>query len=114
MSTAFAVLAATNVMAENGKEIAPDDTAHVYDLDEIVVVTQTKEYQTLRQQPVSSNVFTNDELTRLSIRDLKQLSDYVPAFVMPDYGPRFTSSIYVSGHVSTAHLWVCMLMTFHW
>ena len=97
MTTAFAVLAATNVMAENGKEIAPDDTAHVYDLDEIVVVTQTKEYQTLRQQPVSSNVFTNDELTRLSIRDLKQLSDYVPAFVMPDYGPRFTSSIYVRG-----------------
>ena len=34
---------------------------------------------------------------QLGIRDLRDLSDYVPSFVMPNYGSRFTSSIYVRG-----------------
>jgi outer membrane receptor protein involved in Fe transport len=61
------------------------------------VVAQNKEYQKLRQQPMSSNVLTNQEIGSLGLRDLREISDYVPSFVMPSYGSRYTSSIYVRG-----------------
>jgi outer membrane receptor protein involved in Fe transport len=90
--TAMAVLP---VGASNEQEVS--DSSRVYDLDEIVVVAQNKEYQKLRQQPMSSNVLTNQEIGRLGLRDLREISDYVPSFVMPSYGSRYTSSIYVRG-----------------
>ena len=71
------------------------DTSRVYNLDEIVVAPRTKEFKSLRLQPVSSTVITGKEIGNLGLRDLRDLSSYVPAFVMPDYGARFTSSIYV-------------------
>ncbi len=73
------------------------DSSRVYDLDEVVVVSQNKEYTQLRKQPLSSNVFTHTELFNLGSRDLRDVSSFVPSFVMPDYGARFTSSIYVRG-----------------
>jgi outer membrane receptor protein involved in Fe transport len=51
----------------------------------------------LRLQPVSSNVFGSEQLQQLNVRDLSQLSQYVPSFVMPSYGSRLTSSMYVRG-----------------
>ncbi len=73
------------------------DTSKVVDLDEVVVVAQPKESATLRRQPLSSTVFTQSELDRLNIHDLGQLSFYVPSFVVPAYGSRYTSSVYVRG-----------------
>ena len=73
------------------------DTSRVYDLDEVVVVAQSKEYLKMRKQPLSSSVLTSNELGVLGVRDLRELSDYVPSFVMPVYGSRYTSSIYVRG-----------------
>lgn len=73
------------------------DTSKVVDLDEIIVVSQPKEQVQLRQQPLSSSVFTNRELRQLNVRDLSQLSAFVPSFVMPSYGSRLTSSMYVRG-----------------
>jgi outer membrane receptor protein involved in Fe transport len=88
-------MAVLPVGASNEQEVS--DSSRVYDLDEIVVVAQNKEYQKLRQQPMSSNVLTNQEIGRLGLRDLREISDYVPSFVMPSYGSRYTSSIYVRG-----------------
>lgn len=73
------------------------DTSKVVDLDEVVVVAQPKEQVRLRLQPVSSNVFGSEQLQQLNVRDLSQLSQYVPSFVMPAYGSRLTSSMYVRG-----------------
>jgi outer membrane receptor protein involved in Fe transport len=78
------------------------DTSKVVDLDEIIVVSQPKEQVLLRQQPLSSSVFTNRELRQLNVRDLSQLSAFVPSFVMPSYGSRLTSSMYVRGIGSRA------------
>lgn len=83
------------LMAGNDMTLA--DSSRVYDLDEVVVVSQSKEYMKLRQQPLSSNVLTGNEMSTLGVRDLRDISDFVPSFVMPNYGPRFTSSIYVRG-----------------
>ena len=74
-----------------------NDSSRLYDLDEVVVVAQAKEFYRLRLQPLSSTVLAGKDLSRLGVRDLRDISDYVPSFVMPNYGSRFTSSIYVRG-----------------
>ena len=79
----------------NADEIA--DTARVVDLDEVIVISQPKEQYRLRQQPLSSNAMGEHEMQQLQIRSLNQLSEFVPAFVMPAYGSRLTSSMYVRG-----------------
>ena len=78
-------------------EVAPVDSSRVFNLDEVVFVPLNKESKGLRFQPVSSSVLTGKEMNNLGVRDLRDISNYVPAFVMPDYGARFTSSIYVRG-----------------
>ena len=84
--------------AELGAEsVAVNDTSKVVDLDELVVIAQPKEQVRLRLQPVSSNVFGSAQLKQLNVRDLSQLSQYVPSFVMPSYGSRLTSSMYIRG-----------------
>lgn len=73
------------------------DTSRVFNLDEVVVVSQPKEFASLRRQPLSSTVFTSCELDVLGARDLSELSGSVPSFVMPQYGSRLTSSMYIRG-----------------
>ena len=95
MMALVAVSIATSAWADS--RLAPADSSRVYDLDEVVVVSQSKEYAKLRQQPLSSTVLTGNEIGSLGVRDLREISDFVPSFVMPHYGARFTSSIYVRG-----------------
>ena len=89
------VVLCLSAQAETVKELA--DSSRVIDLDEVVVVSQPKEQVRLRLQPVSSNVFGSEQLQQLNVRDLSQLSQYVPSFTMPSYGSRLTSSMYVRG-----------------
>ena len=77
--------------------VEENDTSKVYDLDEVIVVAQPKEQVRLRLQPLSSSVYGDQQLKQLNVRDLSQLSQYVPSFVMPSYGSRLTSSMYVRG-----------------
>ena len=73
------------------------DTSRVIDLDEVTIVSQPKEQVRLRLQPLSSSVFGSEQLKQLNVRDLSQLSQYVPSFTMPAYGSRLTSSLYIRG-----------------
>jgi len=73
------------------------DTSKVVDLDEVVVVSQPKDGRLLRRQPLSSTVLTQREMRQLKVSDLSELSVYVPSFVMPQYGSRLTSALYVRG-----------------
>ena len=73
------------------------DTSRVFDLDEVVIVSQPKEVLRLRRQPLSSSVLSGRDLNNIGVRDLTDLSAYVPSFVMPSYGSRLTSSVYVRG-----------------
>ena len=91
----MSTIAALTALPMMGEEMT--DTSRVVDLDEVVVVSQPKETFRLRQQPLSSTVFTANEMGTLHVRDLRQLSQYVPSFTMPAYGSRYTSSMYVRG-----------------
>ena len=71
------------------------DTSKVHDLDEVTVVSQPKEVFRLRLQPVSSTMLSRQTINLLGLHDLREISSFVPSFVMPDYGSRLTSSVYV-------------------
>lgn len=73
------------------------DTSRVYDLDEVVIVSQPKEITTLRRQPLSSTVLSGHDLSSLGANSLSDIAAYVPSFAMPAYGSRLTSSVYVRG-----------------
>ena len=73
------------------------DTSRVIDLDEIIVVSQPKESFLLRRQAVGSNMFSAADLRGVGATDLRSLAAYVPSFVVPQYGARYTSSMYVRG-----------------
>ncbi len=94
--TTFLIACCSPLLAAS-EVINTSDTARVVDLDEVIVVSQPKEQFRLRQQPVSSTLFGEDDILTLNSRDLRDLSAHVPSFVMPDYGSRYTSSMYVRG-----------------
>ena len=88
----LALLAATPSIA-----VEVNDSSKVVDLDEVVVVSQPKEAFSLRRQPLSSSSLGAEQMQLLGVRDLRDASNYVPSFVMPNYGSRYTSSMYVRG-----------------
>lgn len=73
------------------------DSSKVFDIDEVVVVSQPKEVYRLRQQSLSSTSLGSFQIQKLGTRDLRELSQYVPNFVMPNYGSRLSSAMYVRG-----------------
>ena len=73
------------------------DSSKVFDIDEVVVVSQPKEVFRLRQQALSSSSVGSIDMQRLSATDLRDLSLYIPNFVMPNYGSRLSSAMYVRG-----------------
>ena len=73
------------------------DTSRVYDIDEIVVSSQPKDLQRLRRQAVSSTSLSAKTLAAFATRDMRDVATRVPSFVMPCYGSRYTSSVYVRG-----------------
>lgn len=93
------LLLAGSVEAAVEKAVSPmaADSSSVYDIEEVVVVSQPKEFFRLRQQPLSASSFSAAELQGLNVHDVRQLSDFVPSFVMPQYGSRITSSMYIRG-----------------
>ena len=78
-------------------ETLSNDTSRVYDIDQVIIVSQPKDLHLLRHQALSSSVFASSDLRQLNVRDLRELSDFVPSFSMPVYGSRYTSSMYVRG-----------------
>ncbi len=73
------------------------DSSKVFDIDEVVVVSQPKENFRLRQQSLSSTSVGGFQIQKLGTRDLRELSCYIPNFVMPNYGSRLSSAMYVRG-----------------
>lgn len=73
------------------------DSSKVYDIDEVVIVSQPKETMRLRQQSLSSTSLGSFQIQKLGTRDLRELSQYIPNFAMPNYGSRLSSAIYVRG-----------------
>lgn len=68
----------------------------VLTLDEISV-TAIKQGLNLQNEAIASTVIGRRNIERQNIVTVKNMSDIVPNFYIPDYGSRMTSSIYVRG-----------------
>lgn len=79
------------------KKTSIADTTHIYDIDEVVVTTPQKDLHRLRKQPISSTTLSSLALLNSEANDLRDVALQVPSFVMPAYGTRYTSSIYIRG-----------------
>ena len=62
-----------------------------------VSVTAIKQAPSLAIQPVAATTIDAAEVERERIVTMKQASEIVPNFYVPDYGSRMTSTIYVRG-----------------
>ena len=83
--------------AAHAENTALSDSSKVFDIDEVVVVSQPKEVMRLRQQALSSTSLSSSLMKKMGASDLRDLSLFVPNFVMPNYGSRLSSSVYVRG-----------------
>lgn len=87
-----------NTMAEDEASLPlVGDSSRVYDLDEVEVVVQPKESFRLRLQPISSTLFSRQQIERQGMRDLNDVALHTPSLVMPRYGSRLTSTVFVRG-----------------
>lgn len=91
------VLSLDNKRVDNADFKVFTDSSKVFDIDEVVVVSQPKENFRLRQQSLSSTSVGGFQIQKLGTRDLRELSSYIPNFVMPNYGSRLSSAMYVRG-----------------
>ena len=91
------VLSLDNKRVDNADFKVFTDSSKVFDIDEVVVVSQPKENVRLRQQSLSSTSVGGFQIQKLGTRDLRELSSYIPNFVMPNYGSRLSSAMYVRG-----------------
>lgn len=91
------VLSLVNERVDNADFKVFTDSSKVFDIDEVVVVSQPKEAFRLRQQSLSNTSVGGFQIQKLGTRDLRELSSYIPNFVMPNYGSRLSSAMYVRG-----------------
>lgn len=81
-----------SLLADNNDEIS--DTARIFDIDGVFIYDNPKEAYLLRQQPLNSTSFNQLQLRNLNTQDLRQLSSFVPSFVMPEYGSLYIVDLY--------------------
>ena len=104
LATAVAVHATIN--EKNFETVNLLDSSRVFDIDEVVVISQPKESFVLRKQPLSSSIFGKQDFTALNVRDIRELSAYVPSFVWCPFNVchvcsrhRFTCQFARGGHL---------------
>lgn len=74
-----------------------DNAADTVILVDKVQISAIKQGLVLRSQPVASTILGSRAIERRHVDALKDLSQMIPNFHVPDYGSRMTSSIYVRG-----------------
>lgn len=83
--------------AANSTKSGISDTTLVHNLNEVLVSTNTKDLLQLHRQPASSSTLSAANLTSYALNDMRGAAMLIPSFVMPEYGARYTSAIYVRG-----------------
>lgn len=84
---------AAPALPEDSTPALADSVIQVEDIQ----VTAIKQGLDLRNQPVTASVIGRTDLERRHVAALKEVSQAVPNFHIPDYGSRMTSSIYIRG-----------------
>ncbi len=73
------------------------DTLYTQLRNDIVVLSSTKETNSLKSLPAALSIFSPRNLEGMQINSMKDLSAIVPNFFIPDYGSKMTSPLYIRG-----------------
>jgi outer membrane receptor protein involved in Fe transport len=73
------------------------DTIRLYALDEVVVISSTKETNKVQSLPASVSLLGPSRIDGLKIMSMKDLNVIIPNFYIPDYGSKMTTPVYVRG-----------------
>lgn len=87
------------IVAENQseKETASQDTLYTELRSDIVVLTSTKETNSLKSLPAAVSIFSPKNLKAFQITSVKDLSAIIPNFFIPNYGSKMTTPLYIRG-----------------
>lgn len=91
------LLGACGIATADTTEDSNADSTRIKDIEEIVIIHTPKESTKLRQMPTAVSLFDQAGLDNMRVSSLKELSNYVPNFYMPDYGSGLTSAAYIRG-----------------
>jgi outer membrane receptor protein involved in Fe transport len=86
-----------SIQAAKADNTNPNDTIKMYNIDEVVVTSSTKETNTLLKLPGSVSIISPQAINSRQINALKEISSFVPNLYIPDYGAKLTSAIYIRG-----------------
>ena len=88
-----ALLCAVAALPARAEGDAPADT-----MNQVVVVAPlSRDVRIADLCPIANSTFRMQEVEKMRITDVKELSALVPNLHIPDYGSRMTSSVYVRG-----------------
>ena len=93
----ISLISTCNFMAWPKNTDFPQDTVKTFDMDEIVVLSSSKETNNLRTLPGSVSILTPQQIAGRQVTSIKDISAFVPNLYMPDYGAKLTSAIYIRG-----------------
>lgn len=75
----------------------PKDTLYTELKYDIVVLSSTKETNSLKSLPAAVSVFSPKNLDALQVHSIKDLSAIVPNYFAADYGSKMTAPLYIRG-----------------
>ena len=94
---ALALAGCHQALAHDNLDTATSDSALVKNIDEIVVVHTPKDNAQLKLSPNAFSQISEKNIEMSNMTSLKELSQYIPNFMMADYGSSLTSAAYIRG-----------------
>lgn len=84
-------------VSASAKEELPKDTLYTQLKNDIVILSTTKETNSLKSLPAAVSIFSPKNLEALQVHSLKDLSATVPNYFAADYGSKMTAPLYIRG-----------------
>lgn len=82
---------------DNAVEREAQDTLYTQLRHDLVVLSSTKETNSLKSLPAAVSILSPLNLKSLQVHSLKDLSAFVPNFFIPNYGSKMTTPLYIRG-----------------
>lgn len=75
----------------------PKDTLYTELKSDIVILSSTKETNSLKNLPAAVSVFSPKNLEGMQVSSFKDLSSIIPNYFVADYGSKMTAPLYIRG-----------------
>ncbi len=93
----LSILAVFCFVSVSAETTPPKDTLYTELKSDIVILSSTKETNSLRSLPASVSVFSPKNLESMQVHNIKDLSAFVPNYFVADYGSKMTAPLYIRG-----------------